>query len=80
MGYRPVFTKKYTDLRKINGRLSAEMTDMTSKALKIARFLDMSRTYVEIVAKEAGALRKIGRVTLINVKVFEEYLEQCKVM
>ena len=44
------------------------------------RIYSMSRTYVEIVAKEAGALRKIGRVTLINVKVFEEYLEQCKVM
>ena len=44
------------------------------------RIYSMSRHYVEEVAHEAGALYKIGRVTLINVKSFEEYLERCKVI
>ena len=40
----------------------------------------MSRQFLENVAAEAGALYKIGKVVLINVKVFEDYLELHKVM
>ena len=36
----------------------------------------MSRTKFDELATKAGAVYRLGKVVLINVKVFEEYLEQ----
>ena len=44
------------------------------------RIYSLSRTFVEEIARESGAMYKIGKVVLINVKAFEDYLEQHKVM
>ena len=45
-----------------------------------AKMYGIGRQFLENVAAEAGALYKIGKVVLINVKVFEDYLELHKVM
>ena len=39
------------------------------------RIYSLSRTFVDETAQKAGAMYKIGRVVLINVRLFEEYLE-----
>ena len=44
------------------------------------RMYSLSRTFIEEIARESGAMNKIGKVVLINVKVFEDYLELHKVM
>ncbi len=44
------------------------------------RMYSLSRTFIEEIARESGAMYKIGKVVLINVKVFEDYLELHKVM
>ncbi len=40
------------------------------------RIYSISRSFLEDVAKESGAMYKIGKVILINVKTFEDYLEK----
>ncbi len=44
------------------------------------RIYSISRSFLEDVAKESGAMYKIGKVILINVKTFEDYLEKHKVL
>ena len=44
------------------------------------RIYSLSRTFIEQIARESGAMYKIGKVVLINVKVFDEYLERCRVL
>ena len=44
------------------------------------RIYSMSRTYIEAIAKQSGAMYKIGKVVLINVQIFDDYLEKHKVM
>lgn len=43
------------------------------------RIYSLSRTFIEEIARDSGAMYKIGKVVLINVRTFEEYLEQHKV-
>ena len=40
------------------------------------RIYSLSRTFIEEIAKKSGAMYKIGKVVLINVKGFEDYLEK----
>ena len=44
------------------------------------RIYSLSRAFIEEIARESGAMYKIGKVVLINVKTFEDYLEQHKLM
>ena len=44
------------------------------------RIYSLSRSFIEEIATEAGALYKIGKAVLINVNVFEEYLERHRVV
>ena len=39
----------------------------------------MSKNSFMKLAQEAGAVYKINRITLVNVKIFEEYLESFRV-
>ncbi len=43
------------------------------------RMYSFSRTFIEEIARESGAMYKIGKVVLINVNTFEAYLDQFKV-
>ncbi|MCR5221383.1 MAG: hypothetical protein K6D90_00760 [Lachnospiraceae bacterium] len=39
------------------------------------RMYSLSRTFIEEIARESGAMYKIGKVVLINVDVFEACLQ-----
>ena len=38
----------------------------------------ISKTHLMVLAKDAGALYKVGNSALINTEIFEKYLEQFK--
>ena len=45
------------------------------RPIEATRMYSFSRAFIEEIARESGAMYKIGKVVLINVKVFEDYPE-----
>ena len=43
------------------------------------KIYSLSRTFFDEIAKKAGAMYKIGKVILVEVEPFEEYLRQHRV-
>lgn len=46
--------------------------------LDAAAYYGVSRSTIERIARDAGAIYKIHNTVLINCQILEEYLETCK--
>ena len=65
MGYS---YKTYTDEREFRKKFA------TAKEGEIV--YGISRTHIMVLAQDAGAVYKVGNTALINMEIFEQYLEQ----